>query len=80
MARYCGGCSGEGRHWRWCPNVVGVAASHLGQLAEEAEGLGDRIGANNAGAANMAYATSGVLREDARRRAEEFMHEHGTRH
>lgn len=61
----CGGCQGIGRHRRWCPAVVGESASEVGTLAELAESLGDRIGSNDPGAANMAYRLSGRLRRQA---------------
>lgn len=80
MSRYCGGCSGEGRHWRWCPNVVGLSASQFGRMAAEAEDLGDRIGANEAGVANLAYTLSERLHAIARQRASEYMEHHGTHH
>lgn len=76
----CGGCRGDGRHWRWCPWVVGASASTQGQLAEAAEQMGDRIGANNPGAANHCYAASGLLREEANALAAEYMARNGTRH
>lgn len=44
----------------------------IGQLAEAAESLGDRVGANNTGAANYLYAAAGLLYTDAAERKEEF--------
>lgn len=70
--RECGGCQGLGSHWRWCPESVGRSASLIGQLAQAAEDLGDRVGANNTGAANHLYAAAGLLYKDAGERKEEF--------
>ena len=70
--RPCGGCEGKGSHWRWCPAAVGRTAYLLGRYAEQAESLGDSVGANNTGAANYLYAASGLLREQAIRAKEEF--------
>lgn len=64
-SRECGGCQGLGAHWRWCPEVVGRRASHLGVLAERAEDLGDTIGANEPGAANACYRAASILLEAA---------------
>lgn len=61
----CGGCRGEGAHWRWCEKVVGRAAWLLGQLSQQCEDLGDRIGSNDPGAANHCYTASGLLRTRA---------------
>jgi hypothetical protein len=72
MRRQCGGCEGQGAHWRWCPWVVGANASIMGQQADRAESLGDSVGANEPGAANHLYAAAALLREGARRRAEEY--------
>jgi len=66
--RDCGGCEGLGSHRRWCPEVVGEAASYLGLKSEEAEHLGDLVGANCAGAANALYRAAGLLLVEARRR------------
>lgn len=66
----CGGCRGEGAHRRWCPAVVGLAASIYGPMAEELETMGDRIGPNNPGLANRAYDLSGRVRAWARELAE----------
>lgn len=75
MRASCGGCKGQGAHWRWCPEVVGAAASWFGQYAEQAEDLADRVGANEPEAANLMYAAGGRLRALAHRR----MHEYQTR-
>lgn len=72
MRDYCGGCHGLGSHWRWCPVSVGYSASFIGQLAEEAESLGDRVGSNNPGAANHLYAAAGLLYKDAGVRKENY--------
>jgi hypothetical protein len=69
---YCGGCEGHGSHWRWCPKVVGFAASRFGQLAQAAENLGDSVGPNEMAAANHLYAASGLLRALAFDRRDEF--------
>lgn len=63
--RPCGGCEGLGAHRRWCPVDVGETAAYFGQLSEEAEALGDRIGPNDMGAANRAWQLAGMLRERA---------------
>ena len=44
----------------------------MGQQADRAESLGDSVGANSPVAANHLYAAAGLLREDARLRAEEY--------
>jgi hypothetical protein len=65
----CGGCAGLGAHRRWCPYAVGETAAYFGQLSEKAESLGDAIGPNDMGAANMAWQVAAILRqraEDAR--------------
>jgi hypothetical protein len=65
----CGGCAGLGAHRRWCPYAVGETAAYFGQLSERAESLGDSIGPNDKGAANMAWQVAAILRqraEDAR--------------
>lgn len=64
----CGGCDGLGAHWRWCPAVIGETASRYGQLADQAESLGDRVGGNDPGTANLLYAAAGRLRELAEER------------
>lgn len=64
-----------GAHWRWCPEVVGFSASQFGQLSEAAESLGDRVGANEPGAANHLYRAAGMLRERADVRAREHREE-----
>jgi hypothetical protein len=63
----CGGCHGLGSHRRWCPALVGPHASALGQLGEQAEALGDSIGANDHGAANACYHAADILLQEARR-------------
>lgn len=79
MARDCGGCRGEGAHWRWCPQVVGFAASQYGQMSEQAEDLGDRIGANDPVLANRAYALAGGLKRKAQWAAASFQQQSSTR-
>jgi hypothetical protein len=61
----CGGCQGLGSHRRWCRVAVGSRASLLGRAAEQAESLGDTVGANYPQAANALYGASGALREAA---------------
>lgn len=68
----CGGCQGLGSHKRWCPEVTGHRASIVGLAAEQCEALGDRVGSNDPGAANILYATAGKLGERARRRKAEW--------
>lgn len=63
--RDCGGCQGLGSHWRWCEAKVGRTASLLGQLSEQAESLGDRVGPNEMGAANHLWQASALLRKKA---------------
>jgi hypothetical protein len=63
----CGGCAGLGSHRRWCPYAVGETAAYFGQLSERADSLGDSIGPNDMGAANMVWQVAAILR----RRAEE---------
>lgn len=63
--RECGGCAGLGAHRRWCPVDVGERAAYYGQLSETAENLGDRIGPNDMGAANMAWQLAAILRKRA---------------
>lgn len=72
-SRLCAGCKGKGAHWRWCSRVVGPRAAIVGPLSEEAEGLGDRIGANAPAAANACYAASMAARLEASRAVEEFV-------
>ena len=60
--RECGGCEGLGAHRRWCPVDVGERAAYFGQLSEQAEALGDRIGPNDMGAANTAWQLASHLR------------------
>lgn len=75
--RECGGCQGLGSHWRWCPEAVGHSASMYGQLSQAAEDLGDRVGANNPGAANHLYAAAGLLRQDALEAKERYLADRG---
>lgn len=72
MTHECGGCRGLGAHWRWCEVRVGHSAAMYGRLSEEAESLGDRIGANLPGAANAAYRAASALLSEANRLAAEF--------
>jgi hypothetical protein len=51
---------------------VGPRAALLGSLAEQVEDVGDRIGSNDPGFANRAYALSG----DLRARADELKQQH----
>lgn len=59
--RECGGCAGLGAHRRWCPAEVGEQAAYFGQLSEKAESLGDSIGPNDMGAANVAWQLAATL-------------------
>lgn len=60
----CGGCRNQGAHRRHCPHHPDY--SRWRELADQAEGLGDRIGPNEHAAANHCYAASGLLRAKAR--------------
>lgn len=62
----CGGCQGLGSHRRHCPRSP--TYNRWLELADQAEDLGDRIGSNDMGAANMAYGLAGRLRERGRER------------
>ena len=79
MANDCGGCAGKGAHKRYCPEVVGPAASIIGRWAERAGSLGDHVGPNEMGAANHLWAAAGLLRKAAAERALEYQERHGTR-
>lgn len=79
MRRRCGGCEGQGAHWRWCPWVVGANASIMGQQADRAESLGDSVGPNEMGASNHLWAAAALLRKAAAERALEYQEQHGTR-
>lgn len=65
MRDFCGGCVGMGSHWRWCPEAVGRTAHLYGVLSEKAESLGDQVGGNDPGVANMLYAAGAQLRQRA---------------
>ena len=56
---WCGGCEGLGAHSPRCTTQPGW---HWRRLADQAEGLGDNIGANAPELANAAYALAGALR------------------
>lgn len=62
---FCGGCNGMGGHKRWCSRNVGMRASYWGKLSEKATALGDEIGSNNPGLANVMYQAGGEMRERA---------------
>lgn len=68
----CGGCQGLGSHRRWCPWSVGASASFFGRLSEQAESLGDTVGANETGAANHLYAAAALLKAKAERLRDEY--------
>lgn len=72
MADECGGCRGIGAHRKWCENSVGRSAHMLGRWSQQAESLGDSVGPNEMGAANHLWAAAGLLREAAKKRAEEW--------
>jgi hypothetical protein len=59
----CGGCKGLGAHRRHCPHSPEY--NRWRELADEAEDIGDRIGPNDHGLANTAYALSSSLRKMA---------------
>jgi hypothetical protein len=52
----------------------------MGRLSERAESLGDSIGPNEMGAANHVWIAAGLLKEEAQRRAAEYMEQNGTSH
>ena len=57
----CGGCDSRGAHAKWCRQRPGF--NYLRDvLAEDANTLGDRIGANDPYASNMAYEIAARLR------------------
>lgn len=72
MSRTCGGCEGRGRHWRWCPEVVGAQAHRWGVMADTIEDFADQIGSNDTAAANHLYAAAGLIRSEARTAADNF--------
>lgn len=80
MSDKCLGCEGMGRHKRWCPKVVGPAASLLGRLSMRAEDLADQIGSNNMAAANDQYRIASELRRQADLQAAAYMEKNGTHH
>jgi hypothetical protein len=57
----CGGCRGIGSHRRFCPHHPDYHPWK--QLAQMAEDIGDRIGSNDTGLANRAYALSGAIKD-----------------
>ena len=61
MANTCGGCQGLGSHRRFCPRHPEYHPWR--QLAQMAEDIGDRIGSNDPGIANRAYALAGLIKE-----------------
>lgn len=77
LVRTCGGCEGEGAHWRWCPAIVGPSASITGQWAQQAENLADGVGANSFEAANLLYAAASRLRALAEQQALIFQQQAG---
>lgn len=72
MRTDCGGCQGEGAHWRWCPEVVGAQASRLSQWGQRAEDLADEVGSNDMGAANQLYHAGAMLKASAEAARKEF--------
>lgn len=56
----CGGCHALGAHAKYCPRHPNYHPWR--QLADQAESIGDRIGSNDTGLANRAYALSGDIR------------------
>ena len=59
-AVYCGGCLGLGSHRKHC--LYNPRFSRWRMLADEAEGLGDNIGANDCRSANSCYGVASSLR------------------
>jgi hypothetical protein len=57
----CGGCRGIGSHRRFCPRHPEYHPWR--QLAQMAEDIGDRIGANDTGISNRAYYLSSAIRQ-----------------
>lgn len=72
MINNCGGCEGKGAHRRWCPEVVGRSASLMGRYAQQANNLGDSVGPNEMGAANLLWQASELLRRHALELAAEW--------
>jgi hypothetical protein len=56
----CGGCRGLGAHQRYCPRHPNYHPWR--RLADQAENIGDTIGANDTAVANMAYGLAGRIR------------------
>lgn len=56
----CGGCRGLGAHSPRCMTQPGWMWR---RLYDQAEALGDAIGSNDPGAANMAYAIAARLKQ-----------------
>lgn len=56
----CGGCEGLGAHSSRCSTRPGFLWR---RLADDAESLGDHIGSNDPGSANMAYSISARMRQ-----------------
>lgn len=56
----CGGCKGLGSHSSRCLTQPGAMYR---RLMDDAESLGDCIGSNDPGAANMAYAIAARMRD-----------------
>lgn len=70
---------GLGAHWRWCPEVVGLSASMMGRYAEQADSLGDSVGANDMGASNHLWIAAGMLRTRAQTLAAQYQQQGGVR-
>lgn len=64
---------GLGSHRRWCEVAVGRSAAMFGKWSEQAEALGDSVGANDPGTANHLYAAASRLREEAYKRRDAYV-------
>ena len=67
----CGGCQGLGNHRRHCRKNPDYTYER--ELADQAENLGDIIGANCCGAANACYRAAGLLNKQAEEKLENRM-------
>jgi len=68
----CGGCRDLGAHIRWCPEVVGPTAARLGDLADQAEDVADRVGPLWPDTANWLYTFAARARAKAQLAAEQW--------
>lgn len=72
MIPECDRCGGTRGHRRWCPRVVGESASWVGEYAERAEELADKVCPHDIDAGNLLYAAAGRLRALAEGKAMAF--------